>query len=150
MCASADVYPWQLTFHRPHSRLLAHPRRPTRLDQNQEPFPSNSRSTYRPCYRFSTCRMAWPIGGSEGEGKVFIAHPLNYSAVVVEHAIRFLHRDSFFRTMAQARVDNSLDRTFRSSLSPYLLIIDDLVSTQPGTPPERPPPPPASCLPELP
>ena len=28
--------------------------------------------------------------------------------------------------MAQARVDNSLDRTFRSFLTPDLLILDDL------------------------
>ena len=33
---------------------------------------------------------------------------------------------NFFRTMAQARVDNSVDRGFRSFLTPDLLIVDDL------------------------
>ena len=32
----------------------------------------------------------------------------------------------FFKAMAQARVDNSVDRTFRSFLSPDLLVLDDL------------------------
>ena len=35
-------------------------------------------------------------------------------------------RRDFFKAMAQARVDNSTDRTFRSFLSPDLLILDDL------------------------
>ena len=39
---------------------------------------------------------------------------------------RFVHSDDFFRAMAQARVDNSVDRTFRSFLTPDLLILDDL------------------------
>ena len=34
--------------------------------------------------------------------------------------------DDFFRSMTQARVDNSVERTFRSFLSPDLLILDDL------------------------
>ncbi len=38
----------------------------------------------------------------------------------------FLHADNFLRAMAQARVDNSVNRTFRSFLSPDLLILDDL------------------------
>ena len=42
------------------------------------------------------------------------------------HTVRFLHADDFFRAMAQARVDNSLERAFRSFLSPDLLILDDL------------------------
>ena len=37
---------------------------------------------------------------------------------------RFVHADDFFKAMA--RVDNSLDRTFRSFLNPDLLILDDL------------------------
>ena len=32
----------------------------------------------------------------------------------------------FFRALTQGRVDNSVDRTFRSFLSPDLLILDDL------------------------
>ena len=40
--------------------------------------------------------------------------------------MRFSHADDFFKAMAQARVDNSVDRTFRSFLSPDLLILDDL------------------------
>ena len=34
--------------------------------------------------------------------------------------------DDFFRAMAQARVDHSTDKTFRSFLAPDLLILDDL------------------------
>ena len=39
---------------------------------------------------------------------------------------RFVHADDFFRAMAQARVDHSTDKTFRSFLAPDLLILDDL------------------------
>ena len=49
----------------------------------------------------------------------FWHNPLGYTA-------RFLHADNYFRSMAQARVDNVVDRTFRSFLSPDLLILDDL------------------------
>ncbi len=40
--------------------------------------------------------------------------------------MRFSHADDFFKAMAQARVDNSTDRTFRSFISPDRLILDDL------------------------
>ena len=40
--------------------------------------------------------------------------------------LRFSHAADFFKAMAQARADNSADRTFRSFLSPELLILDDL------------------------
>ena len=40
--------------------------------------------------------------------------------------IRFSHADDFFKAMSQARVDNSVDRAFRSFLTPDLLILDDL------------------------
>ena len=43
-----------------------------------------------------------------------------------DHTVRFVHADDFFKAMAQARVDNSLDRAFRSFLTPDLLILDDL------------------------
>ncbi len=42
------------------------------------------------------------------------------------HTARFVHADDLFKVMAQARVDNSVDRTFRSFLSPDLLILDHL------------------------
>ena len=38
----------------------------------------------------------------------------------------FNSADDFFKAMTQARVDNSVDRAFRSFLSPDLLILDDL------------------------
>ena len=40
--------------------------------------------------------------------------------------LRFSHAADFFKAMVQARVDNSVDHTFRSFLSPDLLILDDL------------------------
>ena len=46
--------------------------------------------------------------------------------IVAGHTIRFTHAADFFKAMAQARVDNSTDRTFRSFLTPDLLILDDL------------------------
>ena len=64
--------------------------------------------------------------GPAGVGKSFLAQALGYSAVRVGHTVRFTHADHFFRAMNQARVDNSVERTFRSFLSPDLLILDDL------------------------
>ena len=65
--------------------------------------------------------------GPVGVGKSFIAQALGYAAVRAGHTVRFVHADDFFRTMAQARVDHSTDKTFRSFLaSPDLLILDDL------------------------
>ena len=40
--------------------------------------------------------------------------------------MRFVRADDYFKSMPQARVDSSVDRTFRSLLSPDLLILDDL------------------------
>ena len=51
---------------------------------------------------------------------------LGYSAVRAGYTVRFSHADDFFKAMAQARVDNSVDRAFRSFLTPDLLILDDL------------------------
>ena len=59
-------------------------------------------------------------------GKSFLAQALGYSAVRAGHTVRFSHADDFFKAMAQARVDNSLDWAFRSFLTPDLLILDDL------------------------
>ena len=64
--------------------------------------------------------------GPVGVGKSFIAQALGYAAVRAGHTVRFVHADDFFRTMAQARVDHSTDKTFRSFIAPDLLILDDL------------------------
>ena len=64
--------------------------------------------------------------GPAGVGKSFLAQARGYSAVRAGHTVRFVHADDFFKALAQARVDNSTDRTFRSFLSPDLLIRDDL------------------------
>ena len=64
--------------------------------------------------------------GPAGVGKTFLAQALGYTAVRAGHTVRFCHADDFFRSMTQARVDNSVERTFRSFLSPDLLILDDL------------------------
>ena len=64
--------------------------------------------------------------GPAGVGKSFLAQALGYSAIRAGHTVRFSHAYDFFKAMAQARVDNSLDRTFRSFLSPDLLILDDI------------------------
>ena len=68
--------------------------------------------------------------GPAGVGKSFLAQAMGYSAIRAGHTVRFIHADDFFKAMAQARVDNSLDRTFRSFLSPDLLILDDLNQRQ--------------------
>ena len=64
--------------------------------------------------------------GPAGVGKSFLAQALGYTAVRSGHTVRFTHADDFFKTMSQARVDNSVDRTFRSFLTPDLLTVDDL------------------------
>ena len=66
------------------------------------------------------------LAGPAGVGKSFLAQALGYSAVRAGHTVRFIHADHFFKAMAQARVDNSVDRTFRSFLALDLLILDDL------------------------
>ena len=47
-------------------------------------------------------------------GKSFLAQALGYSAIRAGHTVRFAHADDFFKALAQARVDNSVDRIFRS------------------------------------
>ena len=64
--------------------------------------------------------------GPAGVGKSFPAQGLGYSAVRAGHTLRFVHTDDYFRTMNQIRVDNSLEHTFRSFLTPALLTLDDL------------------------
>ena len=63
--------------------------------------------------------------GPVGIGKSFFAQALGYAAVRAGFNVRFIRADSFFRTLAQSRVDHTLEKTFRSFLSPDLLIIDD-------------------------
>ena len=50
--------------------------------------------------------------GPAGVGKSFMAQALGYSAVRAGHTVRFSHADHFFKVMAQARIDNSVDWTF--------------------------------------
>ena len=61
--------------------------------------------------------------GPAGVGKSFFAQALGYAAIRAGYSVRFSHADDFFKAMAQARVDNSVNRAF---LSPDLLILDDL------------------------
>ena len=56
--------------------------------------------------------------GPAGVGKSFLAQALGYSAVRAGHTVRFSHADDFFKAMAQARVDNSTDRTFGPASPP--------------------------------
>ena len=50
--------------------------------------------------------------GPAGVGKSFLAQALGYAAIRAGHTVRFSHADDYFRVMAQARVDNSLERSF--------------------------------------
>ena len=63
--------------------------------------------------------------GPVGVGKSFLAQSLGYAAVRAGSSARFTRADAFFRTLAQSRVDHTLEKTFRSFLSPDLLILDD-------------------------
>jgi len=63
--------------------------------------------------------------GPVGVGKSFLAQALGYAAVRAGHSVRFTRADAFFRTLAQSRVDHTLEKAFRSFLSPDLLILDD-------------------------
>jgi DNA replication protein DnaC len=64
--------------------------------------------------------------GPVGTGKSFMAQALGYAAARAGHTVRFIRADHFFNTLAQARVDHSLEKTLRSFLAPDLLILDDL------------------------
>ena len=64
--------------------------------------------------------------GPVGVGKSFLAQALGYAAVKADYQVRFARADHFFRDMARSRLDGSVERTFRSYLSPDLLILDDL------------------------
>ena len=64
--------------------------------------------------------------GPVGVGKSFLAQALGYAALKAGYGVLFARADSYFREMARARIDGSLERTFRSYLAPDLLILDDL------------------------
>ena len=55
--------------------------------------------------------------------------------------MRFVHANDFFNAMAQARVDNSVNRTFRSILTPDLPFLGTLALPRLTPPPTvcRPP-----------
>jgi len=63
--------------------------------------------------------------GPVGVGKSFLAQALGYATVRAGHSVRFIRADAFFRTLAQSRVDHTLEKTFRSFISPDLLVLDD-------------------------
>jgi DNA replication protein DnaC len=63
--------------------------------------------------------------GPVGVGKSFLAQALGYATVRAGHSVRFTRADSFFKTLAQSRVDHTLEKTFRTYLAPDLLILDD-------------------------
>ncbi len=64
--------------------------------------------------------------GPVGVGKSFLAQALGHAAVRAGHSVRFVHADDYFKAMNQARADHSADKTYRSFLTPDLLILDDL------------------------
>jgi DNA replication protein DnaC len=63
--------------------------------------------------------------GPVGVGKSFLAQALGFAAARAGHNVRFTRADAYFRTLAQARVDHTLEKVFRSFLNPDLLIMDD-------------------------
>ncbi|MBM3946447.1 MAG: ATP-binding protein [SAR202 cluster bacterium] len=64
--------------------------------------------------------------GPVGVGKSFLAQALGYAAIRGGHSARFIRTSNFFKLMAQARVDHTLEKVFRSFLAPDLLVLDDL------------------------
>ena len=58
--------------------------------------------------------------GPVGVGKSFLAQALGYAALKAGYGVLFARADSYFRKMARARIDGSLERTFRSYLAPDL------------------------------
>ena len=63
--------------------------------------------------------------GPVGVGKSFLAQALGYAASRAGHNVRFTRTDVYFITLAQARVDHTIEKAFRSFLTPDLLILDD-------------------------
>ena len=94
-------------------------------------WPASITPDRRPLYaaftlEFLAKREHMPLFGPAGVGKSFLAQDPGYTAVRAGKTIRFIHADDFFRVMTQARVDNSLKRTFRYFMTPDLMIIDDM------------------------
>lgn len=63
--------------------------------------------------------------GPVGVGKTFLAQALGVAAIRDGHTVLFTRADAFFKDLAQARVDHSLEKAFRRYLTPDLLILDD-------------------------
>ena len=63
--------------------------------------------------------------GPVGVGKSFLAQALGYAAVRAGYSVRFIRADAFFRTLAQSRIDHTLEKTFRSFIIPDLIVLDD-------------------------
>jgi DNA replication protein DnaC len=63
--------------------------------------------------------------GPVGVGKSFLVQSIGYAAVRAGYSVRFIRADAFFKTLAQARVDHTLEKTLRIFLNPDLLIMDD-------------------------
>ncbi len=63
--------------------------------------------------------------GPVGVGKSFLAQGLGYAVARSGHSVRFIRADAYFRSLAQARVDHTFEKTYRSFLTPDLLILDD-------------------------
>jgi DNA replication protein DnaC len=63
--------------------------------------------------------------GPVGVGKSYLAQALGYAAARAGHNVRFIRSDVYFRTLAQARVDHTIEKAFHSFLTPDLLILDD-------------------------
>ena len=63
--------------------------------------------------------------GPVGVGKSFLAQALGYATARAGYGVRFTRADAYFRSLAQARVDHTFEKTFRSFLTPDLLILDD-------------------------
>ncbi|MSQ28421.1 MAG: AAA family ATPase [Dehalococcoidia bacterium] len=64
--------------------------------------------------------------GPVGVGKTFLAQALGFAAIRAGHSVRFMQADRWFLAMAQARVDHTLEKVFRTFITPALLILDDL------------------------
>jgi len=64
--------------------------------------------------------------GPVGVGKTFLGQALGYAAIRAGYSVRFTRADKLFVSLAQARVDHTLEKTFRGLLAPDLLILDDL------------------------
>ncbi|MFC1593172.1 ATP-binding protein [Candidatus Omnitrophota bacterium] len=65
------------------------------------------------------------LSGPVGVGKSFLTQALGYADVRTGHSVSFTRADAFFRTLAQSRIDHTMEKTFRAFLTHELLIVDD-------------------------